>query len=110
MGDVTPLRRPINWDKLRSDEAEKVIRRRAETTGSIIYTDHFWEREERDIVREDVADILRTGFCDEPKRNEFGNWQVIVSKRLHGHREAAAVTVILEDEEKLLIRTVEWLD
>ncbi len=78
----------------------------------MIFTDHTWERvAEREINRADVSDILRTGFClDQPKRNERGNWQVIVSKRLAGHREAGAVTIILEGEDKLIVRTVEWID
>ena len=95
MGEVTPFRRPINWNKLRADEAETVIRRRAgpEDTGQVIFTDHTWDRvPEREINRADTFDILRTGYClDQPKRNERGNWQVTVSKRLAGHREAGAV-------------------
>ena len=112
MGEVTPFRRPINRNKLRADEAETVIRQRAEVTVQVIFTDHTWERvPEREITRADTFDILQTGHClDQPKRNERGNWQVIVSKRLAGHREAGAVTVILEGEEKLIIRTVEWMD
>ncbi len=106
MGEVTPFRRPINWNKLRADEAETVIRRRAEDTGQVIFTYHTWERvPEREITRADTFDILRTGYClNQPKRNERGNWQVIVSKRLAGHREAGAVTIILEGEDKLVAR------
>ena len=114
MKGVIPFRRPINWQKLRSDEAERVIRNRAspESTGQVIFSNHTWERvSEREITREDVFDILRTGYClDQPARNEKGHWQVIVSKKKAGQREAGAVTVIIEDEEKLVIRTVEWID
>ena len=114
MGEVLSFRRPVNWNKLRTDEAEAIIRQRAgaEDTGQVIFTDHTWDRvPEREINRADISDILRTGFClDQPKRNEKGDWQVIVSKRLAGHREAGAVTIILEGEDKLIIRTVEWID
>lgn len=33
-----------------------------------------------------------------------------MTKRLAGTREAGAVTVIMENEEKLIIRTVQWMD
>lgn len=106
--------RRVNWQKLRADEAEWLIRQRAkeDSTENVIFTDHAWDRiEERDITREDVFRILRSGRCVEaPQRNEKGHWQVIVSKRLQGSREAGAVTIILEDSEKLIIRTVQWMD
>jgi Domain of unknown function (DUF4258) len=113
VSNVTPLRRPINWDKLRSDEAERVIRERAlpDGTRNVIFRDHAWERvSEREITREDVFDILRTGFCGEPYLNEKGDWQVIVTKRIKGNREAGAVTIVLQEGDKLIIRTVEWMD
>ncbi|WP_350187680.1 DUF4258 domain-containing protein [Thalassobaculum sp.] len=114
MGNVTPFRRPINWANLRTDEAEAVIRGRVkpETTGNVIFVPHAWERvSEREITREDVFEILRTGRChDQPARNERGHWQVIVAKRLAGQRLAGAVTVVYENEDKLVIRTVEWID
>lgn len=113
MGDVTPIR-PINWRNLRTDEAERIIRSRSgsRNTVQVIFTDHTWDRvDEREITREDVFSILRGGFCvEKPERNEKGHWQVVVSKKIAGHREAGAVTIILEDEEKLIIRTVEWMD
>lgn len=114
MGEVTPFRRPINWEKLRADEAETVIRQRAapENAENVFFTNHTWDRvSEREITREDLSDILSTGYCsDQPRRNERGNWQVIISKRMAGSREAGAVTVILEDEVTLIIRTVEWIN
>lgn len=112
MGDVTPFRRPINWSKLRTDEAETIIRERSQNSVQVVFTDHTWERvPEREIPRVTVFEILRTGSCfDQPERNEKGNWQVILSKRVAGHREAGAVTIILEDEDLLVIRTVEWID
>ena len=114
MGEVTPFRRPINWSKLREDDAERIINERArgENTVNVIFTDHAWERvNQREITREDVFKILRGGHCAEPpRRNEKGQWQVIMSKRLQGSREAGAVTVIFEGDEKLVVRTVQWMD
>jgi hypothetical protein len=113
MSNVTPFPRPIHWDNLRADEAERLIQKRCQSddTDSVIYTNHTWDRvSERDITRADIVRILRNGHCDQPKRNERGKWQVIVSMRLKGSREAGVVTVILEKEEKLVVRTVEWID
>ena len=111
MGEVTPFPRPINWAELRSDEAEKVIRERAEDTGNVIFSDHAWDRvSEREITRQDVFRILQQGYCQEPAKDEFGRWKVIVTKRLQGSREAGVITVIVDDEEKLIIPTVQWMD
>ena len=114
MSNVHPIRRPIDWAKLRPDDVERIVRTRAapSNTGNVIFTDHTWDRvDERDIPRETVFVILRTGYCKEgPKRNEKGHWQVTMTKRIAGHREAGAVTIVYEEEEKLVIRTVEWMD
>lgn len=112
MSNVTSLR-PIRWDRLRADEAQRVIRQRCQIDGTanVVFTEHAWDRvSERDITRLDVFDILRFGECDEPRKNERGAWQVIVSGRRKGSREAGIVTVIVENEEKLIIRTVQWMD
>ncbi len=78
----------------------------------MIFSDHTWDRVDvREITRADIFHILRTGYCHgQPKKNERDDWQVIISKKLAGSREAGAVTIILGDEEKLVIRTVEWMD
>ena len=78
----------------------------------MILTNHTWDRvSEREITRDDLFDILRTGYCrDKPKRNEKGNWQAIIAKRIAGQREVGVVTVIFEGEEYLIIGTVEWMD
>ena len=111
MGDVTPFPRPVNWSNLRADEGEAIIRSRAAVTGQVIFTEHTWDRVDwREIPREDVFDILRTGYCDTPMKNEKGDWQVVVTKRMAGHREAGAVTILFEDDEKLIVRTVMWMD
>ena len=114
MSNVTPFQRPINWSRLRADEAERIVRDRAQPdrTGQVVLTDHAWDRVgERDITRADVFRILREGRChDPPSRNDNGDWQVIMTKRLAGQREAGAVTVIIHDKDMLVIRTVQWMD
>jgi len=112
MSNVTPFRRPINWGRLRQDDAERIVRSRANETGNVVFTYHMGDRsDERDFTRSDIFRMLLTGHClDAPARNENGDWQVIIVYRLAGNRDAGAVTVILEDEEKLVIRTVEWMD
>jgi hypothetical protein len=114
MGTITPFRRPVNWTNLRTDEAESIVRARSseKNTDLVVFSEHAWERvSEREITRGDIFDILRNGYCHgQPHRNEKGHWQVIISKRLTGQREAGAVTVILEEIDRLIIRTVQWMD
>jgi hypothetical protein len=114
MSVVTPFRRPINWGHLRQDDAERIVRSRASdaNTGRVIFTEHTWDRaSEREFTREDIFQILRHGHClEQPERNEQGEWQVIMVARIGGSRDAGAVTVILEDENTLIIRTVQWMD
>ncbi|MDF1732962.1 MAG: DUF4258 domain-containing protein [Minwuia sp.] len=114
MGEVTPFERPINWDKLRRDEAERVIRERAapENTGRVIITDHAFDRVgQRSITRAEVMRILREGRChSDPELTEHGEWKVVISKKVLGGREAGVVTVILNDNKRLVIPTVEWMD
>lgn len=114
MGDVTHFPRPIRWDRLRSDEAERIVRQRSQegATGQVIFTDHTWDRvSEREITQRDVYRILRTGHCHKaPIKNEKGDWQATMVKKIAGNRDAGVVTVILEDKELLIIRTVQWMD
>ena len=97
---------------MRQDEAERVIKNRSANSDNVIFTDHAWDRvDERDLTRADVSKILQEGYCQtEPERNEEGEWQVIMVARIAGSRDAGAVTVILEGESKLVIRTVQWMD
>ena len=112
MVEPTPFRRPINWDRLRTDEAERLIRERAATTGNVIFGVHAYDRiEERSIIQSDVYRILRTGFVEgTPARNEEGNWEAVVTKRMSGGREAGVVTIILSENEYLFVKTVQWMD
>ena len=112
--NILPFRRPINWAKLRSDEAEAIIRHRAspDTTGNVVFTNHTWQRvSEREIPTDAVYKILRTGWVSEgPFQNENGEWQVTVAKPLKGNRNAGVVTVIVDDDKTLVVLTVEWMD
>ena len=112
MPTVTPFPRRIRWDQLSAADAEFIIRAWCpeDDTDKVIITDHAEDRIlERGITQADVYRILREGFCDEPKKNEKGQWQTIVSMRLKGSREAGVVTVIIEDKELLVVRTVQWM-
>jgi hypothetical protein len=88
-----------------------LIHRLAQDSSNVILTTHAKERmEERGIVRADLDRILRAGsVMERPLRNERGDWQCKIVLRLVGARDAGAVTVIA-DQDKLIIRTVEWED
>jgi len=103
--------RPINWNKPRTDVAERIIRQRAQDTVNIIIGAHAYERvEEREIVQADVYKILREGYVDEVTIEPDGEWKAIVTLRLKGSREAGVVTIIFVDENTLFVKTVEWMD
>jgi len=66
---------------------------------------------ERSIGRKDLFRILQTGHCNgEPTLNDKGEWEVVMVKKVGGYRDAGAVTIILNDEKGLVIKTVEWMD
>jgi hypothetical protein len=95
-----PPRRPIRWDNLRTDEAERVIRERVRDTDNVIIGNHALERvNERfgglSFTTEDIYWILETGSIpDRPTRENAREWKVIVVKRMPGTREAGVVTLI----------------
>lgn len=112
MVEPTPFRRPINWAKLRTDEAERLIRERAEDTARVIISFHAFDRvEERSFTHQDIYKILRTGSVEGPaQKNLDGEWEVVVVKRMPGTREAGAITIIYRNEDTLFVKTVEWMD
>ena len=92
------MRRPINWNRLRLDEAEGLIRSRSrpDKTGNVIFTNHAEERmEERGITRHQAMTVLRGGQCSTPKLNDKGDWEVLVSKKIAGSRDVGVATVIV---------------
>lgn len=91
--------------------AKRIVNERAVDTGRVVLTFHAQERmEERGIVSDEVYRILRTGSVFAPPiRNEQGDWQVEVEKRMPGGRDVAVVTVVPRDDG-LVVRTVMWRD
>jgi len=75
--NVIPIKRPINWRKLRPDEAERIIKERASITSNVIITYHARERvEERSILQSDLYQILREGYVDEaPEKDVSGSYK-----------------------------------
>jgi hypothetical protein len=114
--DPIPLRRPIRWSDLRSDEAERVIRAWAQDTSRILISDHAFDRlgerfDEEPLDTPTVYRILKVGRVQgDPIRNERGHWQATMVLRMPGGRDAGAVTVILREDRKLIVRTVMWED
>ena len=112
MVEPVPLKRPINWAKLRADEAERIIRGRAEDSRNVFFSDHAFDRiEDRSITRPDAYRILRTGYVEGPiQRNLEGEWEITVVKRMPGCREAGVVTIVYRENDQLFVKTVEWMD
>ncbi len=111
MVDPTPFRRPIRWDRLRSDEAERVIRERAADTAKVRFALHAFDRiDDRSITQVDAYRILREGYVDTLQKNLDGEWEAIVTKRMPGSREAAVVTIVFRQIDELFVKTVMWQD
>ena len=116
MVDPIPIKRPPRWEKLRSDEAEKLIREWSQDTDRVVITDHAFERsDERSAI--EIVDtptiyrILQTGqVFGDPTKNEKGHWQATMMARMPGGREACAITVIVREDRTLIVRTVMWKD
>jgi len=114
--DPVPFQRPIRWSDLRSDEAERVIRTWAQDTSRILISDHAFDRlgerfDEEPLDTPTVYRILKVGrVLGDPIRNERGHWQTTMVLRMPGGRDAGAVTVILREDRKLIVRTVMWKD
>jgi hypothetical protein len=115
MPDPVPLRRPIRWDKLRRDEAERIIRERCKDTHNVRIGVHAYQRliersGVQEILQEDVYWILETGTVESDPVFEKGAWKVVVVKRMPGTRDAGAVTLFVRDDDALFVKTVEWMD
>ena len=111
MADSLPFRRPINWQRLHSDDAERVVKERARQTENVFFSEHAFDRiEERSIVQEDVYWILETGAVEGQPVFEDGEWKVIMVRRMPGKRDAGVVTLFVQENEELFVKTVEWMD
>lgn len=111
MENIVPLRRPVRWDRLRCDEAERLVRERAKASENVIITHHAAQRLlERGILDIDLFRALRNGqVVDDPVRVN-DDWEVKVVKRLKGARDVQTVTIIVRADETLIIKTVMWRD
>ena len=109
---IAPFRRPVNWENLRADDAENIIKSRAQVTLTVVITTHAFERiEERDILQADTYRISREGNTDSPPvLDKRGGWQAIVKKRIRGRREAGVVSVIFRESDEIIVVTVMWVD
>jgi len=111
MPDPIPFKRPINWRRLRADEAESEIKRRAKDTSNVAISDHAYDRiGERAILSRDVYRILQEGIVEGTPASEDGEWKVIMVKRMPGTRTAGVVTLIVADNDEVFVKTVEWMD
>jgi hypothetical protein len=113
MVEPTPLRRPVNWEQLRPDDAERIVQERAQDSSNVIFSDHAFDRsDERTIPQPDAYRILRTGYVEgSPVQNLDGDWEVNVVKRMPGSsREAGVAVVIFREGEDLFVKTVKWMD
>jgi len=114
MSEDEKVIRPINWAKLRTDEAERVIRERAASTANVLIGDHAYDRiGQRSITQVDVYRILRSGYVvEQPVRSDHGDgWKAVVVKKMPGEREAGAVTIVFDPpSDRIFVVTVEWMD
>ena len=106
--------RPITWDRLRADQAEKIVRERASSSSNVIFGVHAFDRiEYRSITEIDARTILIKGQVEgEPRLCANGqDWKVVVVRRMPGDREAGVVTIIYRPPNNtLFVVTVEWMD
>lgn len=106
--------RPIRWSQLRTDEAEREVKRRLAISDPFVSPhafDRMDEREEQGVLNSvDMMRILRTGSVCKPPRLEDEGWVVIVEKQMPGTRIAGVVTLIVHPGDDLEVWTVEWMD
>src|SRR3982750_4270191 len=98
MPDPVPFLRPVNWRRIRADEAELIIKERVKKTENVFFSLHAFDRvEERSILQEDVYWILETGSVEGTPACNDGEWTVTVVKRMPGSREAGVVTLFVQE-------------
>ncbi len=97
--------------RLTCANAKRIVNQRASDSSKVVLTFHALERMgERGVIADEVYRILRSGSVYIlPIRNEVGDWQVEIEKRMPGGRDLAIVTVV-PTEDKLIVRTVMWRD
>ncbi len=92
----------------------KVIRRLAQDSKNVSYRAHALERlDERNTIDIlDVLKLLRLGEIEgaiNPGKNP-GEWSCLVTGKCSLDGRDAGVATIVVREEKLIIKTVEWMD
>lgn len=106
--------RPIRWSQLRTDEAQREIKRRLAIADPFVSPhayDRLAEREEQGSLNAvDMMNILRTGTISQAPVLESGGWKVVMEKRMPGSRCAGVVTLIVHPGDDLEVWTVEWMD
>src|SRR4030088_1416185 len=106
MAKPVPFERPVNWTKLRADQAQTIIRERARLTINVVIGEHALDRiDERSIVAEDVYWILQTGFAEgQPTYEGDDEWKVIMVRRSPDCREAGVVTLIVSNDKEVFVK------
>lgn len=104
MAEPVPLR-------MTAAAVTRVIQQRATASDNVIVTNHAGERMwERGFTLDDVLTILRRGRVWElPFKNEHGDWQAEIERRMPGGREAVVITVVPQGP-RLIVVTVMWRD
>ena len=106
--------RPIQWTRLRTDEAEREIRRRLKIADPFVspraYDQMEYREEQGRLNSVDMMTILSKGAVYKEPRLEEGGWVVIVEKRMPGARDAGVVTLIVNPGDDLEVWTVGWMD
>jgi hypothetical protein len=113
-GKALNVSRPVRWNNLRTDEAEREIKRRLDLSDPFVSShafDRLEEREEQGCLNAvDMMRILREGNVREQPVRENDGWKVIVERRMPGTRDAGVVTLIVYPGDDLEVWTVEWMD
>lgn len=107
----SPSQRPINWERLRADEAERLIKERSGDTAKVIIVGHPKARaKEREILTVDIYRILREGMVVDMPTKVEGGWEAVICRRIRGTRDAGAATILLREDETVIVKTVMWID
>ncbi|MHB1528921.1 MAG: DUF4258 domain-containing protein [Acidiferrobacteraceae bacterium] len=91
--------------------AQQRIRKIAEVSSNVILGTHAKERmADREIFRHDVDRALRNGFIEgNPERAEEGEWKCKMTVPIKGRRDLGVIVVLLQNG-RLFVKTVEWED
>jgi hypothetical protein len=108
--NIVPLPIPAPVPTARTIEA--MVRKLAEKTDNIAWSDHALKRMyERDIPDVVAVEVLRSGIAKgeiESGKNA-GEWKVKMTKPVKGRREVGVVVLTVRSA-RLFVKTVEWED